>query len=722
MSVKYDKKSKIFKLKTNNTLYCMQILYDKFLVHTYYGKNKRNAQCEYKATYRSFAPYFEEYGTSYSPDEAYQEFPTFGAGDFRCSALKLKGAAGDSCTRFFYDSYKIIKGRVSLEGLPFARADENTETLEIRLRDDVTGCTVSLYYTVFENYDVISRYFKITNESSDVVTIEKCMSLSIDIPEREHDMISLYGGYAWERNYQRVPLHMGSQSIFSRRGASSHHYNPFAAICSPRATEERGEAYGFSLVYSGSFLAEAEMSAVEAVRFQIGLGSENFGWRLEEGESFTAPEAVMTYSDKGIGQMSRNFHNFTRELICPPEVFPKRPVVINTWEGCWFDINEDVLVDFANEAAKYDLDMLVMDDGWFGARVNDQAGLGDWYENPDRFKNGLKSFVDRVKATGMKFGIWVEPEMVNPDSDLYRAHPEWVLQCKGRESTLSRSQLMLDMANPAVLNYLKESFSKTFDGVGIDYIKWDFNRNLAEVGSTVLPPERQAEASFRFMLGTYELLQWFRDKYPNMMIETCSGGGGRYDLGMMHYSTQIWASDHTGPQYRGKIQFGSLMPYPASVLSCHVSNPGACEDEDREMDYRYKVAIGGALGYEMNILTATDKVKNAIKRQIAEYRKIEPLILKGELYRQMNYYEGNGNRYAYYYVNKDNSQILSSFIQYNGEKPSEVKLKFCRADKDRVYVDKYTGEEFTGEELRCGIIQKTSDESSFAVVRHFVAK
>lgn len=387
----------------------MQVIHDKFLVHTYYGKKKRGAPVEYSQSYRAFSPYFEEYGTEYSPNEAYQELPTFGAGDFRCTALKIKGAGGDCCTRFFYDSYSIIKGRKELPGLPFARADENTETLEITMFDSVTGCVVMLYYTVFENYDVISRYFIIKNTSSDTVVLEKCMSLSLDIPGIRHDMISLPGGYCWERDYQRVPIHMGNQSVYSRRGASSHNFNPFIAICDQKASEEKGNVFGFNFVYSGNFLSEAEASADGSVRVQIGIGSENFSWRLEENESFTTPEAVMTYSDHGIGQMSRNFHNFTRERISPPEIFPVRPVVLNTWEACYFDINEDVLVNFAKEAVKYDVDMLVMDDGWFGSRVNDQAGLGDWYENRDRFPDGLGAFVKRVKKTGIKFGIWIEP-------------------------------------------------------------------------------------------------------------------------------------------------------------------------------------------------------------------------------------------------------------------------------------------------------------------------
>ena len=702
----------------------MQVIHDKFLVHTYYGKKKRGAPVEYGQSYRAFSPYFEAYGTQYSPNEAYHELPAFGGGDFRCTSLKIKGANGDSCTRLFYKSFAIRRGRKPLPGLPFASADEETETLEITLADEVTGCIVTLCYTVFEKYDVISRYYTVTNTSPEAFIIDKCMSLSLDIPGIRYDMISLPGGYAWERDYQRVPIHMGNQSVYSRRGSSSHNFNPFIAICDQKATEERGNVYGFNILYSGNFLSEAEASADGSVRVQIGIGEETFSWRLEENESFTAPEAVMTYSDKGLGQMSRNFHNFTRERICPPEKFPVRPVVLNTWEACYFDINEDVLVNFAKEAVKYDVDMLVMDDGWFGARVNDCAGLGDWFENRDRFPDGLASFVRRVKETGIKFGIWIEPEMVNPDSDLYRAHPEWVLQCKGRESTLSRNQLMLDMSNPEVVAYLKDSFEKTFGSVDIDYIKWDFNRNLAEVGSPVLPPERQMEAAHRFMLGTYELYRWFGERFPNVMIENCSGGGGRYDLGMMYYSTQIWASDHTGPQYRGKIQFGSTVCYPASVMSCHVSNPGGCCDNDKEMDYRFKVAVGGVLGYELNILTASTQVKAAMKKQIAEYRKIEPLILRGEMYRQTNYSEGNRNRYAYYFVNNDNTEILSTYIQYSGEKSKSKasKLKFSRADINKTYIDRYTGEEYTGAQLRSGIVQIPSEEESFAVMHHFVAK
>ena len=430
MGIYYDSKRNTFTIDTKNTRYTFQIVYGKFPVHLYYGDKETAPDGEFVCKPFSFAPFYKEYHVSYLPDYCLGEYNGFDSGDYRSYSLKIKNSNGDSCTVLKYKDYRIFKGRLQLDGLPFADTDDRTETLEITLSDEVTDICVKLYYTVYEAEDVISRYVSIKNNGKENVVIEKCMSLMLDLPDHNYDMVTLYGGSKRERNYQRVPLHYGSQSVFSRRGFSSHHFNPFIALCERGSTQTSGKVYGFNFVYSGNFLDEVEVDQHGFARVQVGLGSENFSWKLKPCEKFVSPEAVMTFSNRGIGKMTRNFHSFTRNFILPSEPFEIRPVLINPWEAVRFDIDEKLMLDFAKNAKESGIDMLVMDDGWFGERNSSHAGLGDWYVNKDKFKNGLKSFVLKVKEYGIKFGIWIEPEMINEDSELYRAHPEWCIQCK----------------------------------------------------------------------------------------------------------------------------------------------------------------------------------------------------------------------------------------------------------------------------------------------------
>lgn len=717
MSISFLSERALFTLETQNTRYAFQLAHGKFPVHLYYGAKDDTPLKDFSSRDVAFSPVYSAYEYAYVPDLCPAEYNGSDSGDFRAASLKVRNANGDSTTVLTYRDHRVFKGRLELPGLPFAAADANTETLELTLEDTVTEVAVRLYYTVFEKEDIISRYVSIENGGEGAVTVEKCMSLLLDLPDHGYDMISLYGSHNNERNFQRIPLHYGSQSVFSRRGASSHQFNPFIALCETGSTQTAGRVYGFNFVFSGNFLDEVEVDQHGATRVQIGLGSENFSWRLQPGETFVSPEAVMTFSGEGIGKTSRNFHAFVRGHILPPEPFPQRPVVLNTWEACFFDINEAEMERFAAAAADAGVDMLVMDDGWFGARNLDNAGLGDWYVNEHKFQNGLKAFVDSIKSHGIKFGIWIEPEMVNPDSELYRAHPEWCLQCKNRELMESRHQYVLDLGNPAVLAYLKEQFSKTFHGVSIDYFKWDANRHLTQVGSVVLPPERQGEAAYRHMLGIYELLDWFIKTYPNAMIENCSGGGGRYDLGMMKYSTMIWTSDNTEPHHRIRIQHSSMLAYPAATMSCHVSDHKACEDPG-ERQYRWHVAMGGALGYELHLPNATEDVRVAIKEQIRTYRTYEDLILRGEYYSLLSPFETNYS--AYYYTNAERSAFLLSFLQQHAEEPREVILRLPEAVAEAVYRDTVSGQEYTGKQLQSGVAVVSENSEHHSVMWHFV--
>ena len=716
MSIRFIKKENRFVINTKSSTYAFEIHRGRYLVHTYYGKRLNAASLpQKKLKMLSFAPYIAEYGEKESPDVFMQECSFYGSGDFRINSLRICSADGTGVTDFVYSSYRIFKGRRALDGLPASRADDSTESLEISMTDEVSGCKLLLYYTVFADTDVISRYMVIENNGKQKIRIDKCMPLTLDIPRSDLDMMSFYGGHIKEVNLQRVPLHHGIQAIASRRGATSHQYNPLILLCDRNANESRGEAYGFNFVYSGSFLDEIEVDQTDGTRVLVGLGSECFSYTLNPGESFCSPEAVMTYSANGIGRISRAFHRFVRNNIMPPASLENHPVVLNTWEACYFRIDEQILLDFAKEAKKTGFDMLVMDDGWFGRRNNDKAGLGDWFENREKFPEGLASFVRKVKAEGIKFGIWIEPEMVNPDSELYRAHPEWALRVEGREPLRSRHQLVLDMANSEVVDYLISIFDKTFNGIDIDYFKWDMNRHISNAGSSVLASDRQGELNFRYMKGVYRLLSWFGERFPNAVIETCSGGGGRYDLGMMQYGIQIWTSDNTNPYDRTRIQASAMIGYPAATMSCHVSDP---HGDLKSLDYRYKVAVGGMLGYELNILKMSDEIKRGISKQIAEYKSFESLVRLGDYYCLA--LPTDYSYSAYYYISEDRGEILLSVIEKKECSKGMTKLlKVKNAIVGATYTDQKSGVRYSGEELRKGISVELTGEENSATLFYF---
>lgn len=716
MSITYDGQDRIFCLETAHTIYSFQIAYGEFPVHLYYGSKGGHYEKYEKTELYSFAPFYDRYGLDYLPDVCLSEYSGYDSGDFRTSSLQVRNVDGNAVTVLVYKGNRIFDGRCELEGLPYAEAAEDTQTLELQMEDRYTGLLVYLYYTVYEKEDVISRYVRLENQGQNSLVIEKCMSLLLDLPHHDFDMISLPGRYNFERQYQRTPLTHGYHSVFSRRGASSHHYNPFIALCSPNATESRGEVYGFNFVYSGNFLDEIEVSYTESTRVQIGIGSDHFRWNLNAGEEFCSPEAIMTYTDAGIGQLSRNFHAFINRYILPEETYAQRPVVVNTWEARYFDFDEEIVLQLAKQAADIGIDTLVVDDGWFGDRENDKTSLGDWYVNTRKFPNGLEGCVQKIKDLGLNFGIWIEPEAVSVESGLYKAHPDWCIQCKGREPMMGRNTLLLDMGNPEVIRYLQESFLRTFKNVEVDYFKWDMNRHMSQAGSLGLPAKQQEEAAHRYILGVYKLLRWFRETYPNAMIETCSGGGGRYDLGMMKYGTMIWTSDNTNPKSRTRIQYSSMLAYPASTMSCHVTNYRRCED-DKELKYRYEVALGGALGYELDLLQASERLKKNIACQIKEYRQYEKLILKGDYYSLSNPYVENYN--AYYYADEKRQNILLTYVQNAGEEGREIHLPISAADAKASYRERKSGMIYRGDELQKGVSVMTSAEEDYSNMWYF---
>ena len=697
MPIRFMPQTAQFLIHTIHTTYAFDVVDGRYLRHIYYGPRTETVEPPDGRTY-SFAPYLPANGSAHSPDTLPCEFSCFGSGDFRSTSLRIN-SDGTGVTDFTYASYRIFPGRAPLGGLPEARPDRDTETLEIAMTDEVSGCRLFLFYTVYPETDIIGRYMRVENGGRSPVRIEACMPLELPLARSDLDMISLWGGHNRECNLQRVPLHHGVQSVFSRRRASSHHYNPFTCLVGHRTTEDRGEAYGFNLIWSGSFRCEVELDQTNTAKMLVGLDADSLGYTLDPGRSFTSPEAVMTYSASGLGRMSRQFHGFIRQHLLPSAALEPHPVVLNTWEACYFDIDEAKLIRFAEEAAAVGFDMLVMDDGWFGARNHDRAGLGDWVPNPQKFPRGLAAFADDIRARGVRFGIWIEPEMVNPDSDLYRSHPDWAIRVPGREPLQSRHQLVLDFSNDAVVDYLIDRFGKTFDGVAVDYFKWDMNRHLSGVASPALPADRQGDVPFRYMKGVYRLLAWFRAHFPHAVIETCSGGGGRYDLGMMPYGFQIWTSDNTDPYARTRIQSAALTGYPAATMSCHVSDP---HGSLHSLDYRYKVAVGGMLGYELNILNMSDKIKAAIASQIKDYKAFEHILRLGDYYNLASPFRHDYS--AYYYASADASELLLTVIEQANARPGKTKrLKLTRADEHAVYTDYFTGATYTGHDLRHGL-------------------
>ena len=653
--IEFNCNEKVFRIDTKNTTYAMKIAHDRYLLHLHYGKKSNNFPDLNREISVAFSPYVKEFGDKFSLDTVMTELSFFDSGDMKDTAVKIKNANGDSVTSFFYKGYRIFKGRCEFVDMPYSRNAD--ETLEIVYVDEVSGCELYSYYSVFVESDTITRYAKFVNKKEKAIEISRANIAQLDIPKGEFTLLTLCGEYAKERNIMEQHIHNGIQSIYSKRGHSSHHYNPFIVLKGAESTENKGEAYAMEFVYSGDFEAQAEKSFDGRIRLMMGLNRDTFSWRLQENEEFWTPEVILTYSEKGLNALSQNFHDHIRNCIVNPKfVYDPRPAVINTWEAMYFDINEDILFSYAESAKKLGIDMLVIDDGWFGERNNDKSSLGDWYVNRNKFKEGLQSFSEKVHKMGLKLGIWIEPEMVNPKSELYEKHPEWVLQCKNRPNSLGRDQLVLDLTNDEVVDYIVNKLKDTFSGIMLEYIKWDFNRSLSETGSLFLPSERQNEAKHRFMLGSYKMHKKLTEAFPNVIFEGCSGGGGRFDAGILFYCPQIWTSDNTDPICRFDIQKGTSLGYPLSTISAHVSNMTFNQIEKKpDYAFRFNVALGGIIGYEMNITKLLPEDEAKVKIQLEKNKKWQPLILKGDYYRL----EGlNNEEYGFLCVSKDKEEFL----------------------------------------------------------------
>lgn len=683
INIFYNEKDKAFKLRANNTDYMMKVCEEGYLAHVYYGNKVPDEDLTYllRLDESPFTPATNDRDRASFMDTLPFEYPCFGLGDYRESAFKIMDADGMSTSDLRYVSHKMYEGKPKLEGLPatFATEESGCSTLEITMYDKYADIEVVLIYTAFDKLDVITRSAVITNKSEKPFKITRALSACVDFDTDKMDMITLNGSWARERAVERCRLHHGKQLVDSCRGESSHQNNPFVALCDNNADEDKGEVFGFNFVYSGNFYAQAEVTQHKKTRFIMGINPLDFEWLLEKGESFTCPEVVMVHSDEGIGKMSRTFHDLYRNNLIRGEYKDKRrPILINNWEATYFNFDTDKLIDIAKEASKLGIEMLVMDDGWFGHRDSDNSSLGDWFVYEKKLMGGLKYLVDEVNKLGMKFGIWFEPEMISPDSELYKAHPDWAIQIKGRPLTLCREQYVLDYSRKEVRDYVYGMMKKILDSANIEYIKWDMNRQLTEVGSATLPAERQRELWHRYVLGVYDLMDRLTTDYPHILLENCSGGGARFDPGMLYYSPQIWCSDDTDAIERLKIQHGTSMCYPCSAMGAHVSDcPNHTVGRNTPFKTRGHVAMVGTFGYELDVTRIPQEDRDAIPAQIEEFNKFNKLVRTGDHYRIGNMFEDN-TWDAWEFVAKDKSEALFEFVQVlarPNERSRRIKLK-----------------------------------------------
>jgi alpha-galactosidase len=720
MPIFFDEAKGLFHLQSRNTSYLIQLVHG-YPAHAYFGaKLRHGSNLDHLLTFQeraSFSPNPIPEDKSISLDTLPQEYPQYGTSDFRSPAYQVRLSNGTRSTELTYRSHRIVPGKPTLEGLPavYVEQDQEAETLELELEDRISGLTVVLSYTVFADFDAIARSARFSNGSLEPIQLERALSASVDFPDASYDALYLSGAWARERHVQRRRLAPGVTGISSRRGSSSHQQNPFLALLRPEATEQQGEVYGFSLVYSGNFTAEAEVEQFGTTRVSIGINPFDFTWKLAPGERFQTPEAVLVYSAEGLGGMSRTYHRLYRTRLCRGQFRDQeRPILVNNWEATYFDFNADKIEAIAQAGSELGIELFVLDDGWFGRRDRDNNSLGDWFEDRRKLPDGLADLARRVKDTGLQFGLWFEPEMVSPDSDLYRAHPDWCLHVPGRRRTEARDQLVLDMSRSDVRQYLYERLSDIFSTVPITYVKWDMNRNMTEIGSAARSAEGQGEVAHRYMLGLYELLERLTSEFPHILFESCSGGGGRFDPGMLYYMPQTWTSDDTDGAERLKIQYGTSIVYPVSTMGAHVSAvPNHQVERTTPLTFRGDVAMSGNFGYELDLTRFTDEEKETAKGQIALYKDIRGLVQQGDLYRLQSPFEGNET--AWMFVSADRNEALLFYFRVLAEPNGPLRsVKLQGLDPAKDYEVAGSGEVYGGDRLMSAGLSMASVRGDFS--------
>ena len=658
-------KDNIFKIDTENTSYIIGIA-DGYVGHIYYGKRIDDIDVSYLL--RIYEPPFVPAENNRDKlsflDTFPMEYPSHGIGDFRGDAIKIRDLKGHNALELKYEGYEIVNEKPAVNGLPQTFGD-NSETLKLYLKDEILNIKVTLLYTIFDDCDGVIRSSVISNLSDEAVYIEKAYSLSFDMDNNEYDLITLHGSWARERHIQRNPIALGYQGVSSIRGETSHQHHPFLGIIEKNADEDKGDVYGVSFIYSGNFKGEVYRGQFDNLRITMGINEDDFCWKLEPSQSFETPEAVLVYSDEGLGRMSRNFHRLFRNHLIRG-INKERPILINNWEATYFDFDTDKLLAIADEASKNGIEMLVLDDGWFGNRYDDNRALGDWVVNEEKIKGGLKLLAEKVNEKGMKFGLWMEPEMISPDSDLYRAHPDWAVAVPGRVAGLCRNQYVLDITRAEIRDYIVDKISEILESAHIEYVKWDMNRQLADIGSLELPADRQGEFFHRYVLAVYDMQERLLQRFPDILLENCSGGGARFDPGMLYYSPQIWCSDDTDAIERLSIQEGTALVYPLSTMGAHVSDcPNHTVGRTTPFETRGYVALAGTFGYELDITKISEEDRQLIPAQIKMYHKYRHINADGDYYRIASY--SNNKEYdTYMCVLPDKSEALFTYIQVMG--------------------------------------------------------
>lgn len=696
MPITFDEKRKIFKLDTLDSTYAIGIR-EGYLIHLYYGKkipDDNLLDLPFRGYFATISPknvHVDDY--KFSLDVQPMEYSCNGSGDYRLAALSIKDSMGRTTTDIRYLDHEIYDGKPKLKGLPatYCNDDSEAQTLELITIDKFTGAKVTLYYTAFANYSVVTESVKVENTGKETFEIEKVASCCVNFPSMDYNMINLSGVWSRERRVITRHLAHGIQSVASKRGSSSHNHNPFVALVDDKGGEDFGDAFGFNLVYSGNFSADIETDYLDCTRLVMGINPIDFTWVVEPGDEFQSPEVVMVYSDSGMGKMSRTFHDlYNNNLIRGEWKNKKRPLLINSWEGSGFDFDQETLVRYAKEAKKLGIELLVMDDGWFGHRDSDNSSLGDWFVNESKLKGGLTKLIERVNAEGVQFGIWYEPEMISEDSELYKAHPDWCVHVEGREQSPARQQYVIDMTRQDVRDCIFNQMYDVLSKNNIAYLKWDYNRAITEPASVMLDARHSKEFFHRFILGTYELMDRITSAFPHILFESCAGGGGRFDAGMLYYMPQAWASDNTDPIERLTIQFGTTMCYPASSMGAHVS---ACDRTGIET--KAAVAMAGTFGYELDPKEMSEEDKEKVKEQVKNYHRYYNVIHFGDLYRIIAPTDDEF-KCAWEYVAKDKSEALLTVVIKNRAPHDFLLIKMKGLDPKKMYRDETDGEIYSG--------------------------
>ena len=711
MPICIDEKQKLFTLHTLHTTY--QMAADKYnlLRHLYYGpKAEGCAFYLHVPADRGYAMQIPDAKNDrlYSPDVIPQEYPSQGSADMRCPAFAIINADGSCVSDLRYKSYRVLDGKYTLPRMPHVHIsdeemnnlpeNERPETLAITLEDPISHVEVELLYGVFPAEDVITRAAVVKNVGNETFTIRKALSANLDFSFGRFDVITFYGRHAMERNLHRLEVGHGIFEIGSRRGASSHQYNPLMILADETADEISGSCYAMELVWSGGFTGCLEKDQFDQTRWQMGHMDGHFSYPLKAGETFTAPEVILTYSEHGFEQLSLNLHNTIRKhVLTGPWKDRVRPLLLNSWEACYFDFDGDTIRSIAREAKDLGFEMIVVDDGWFGKRNDDTTSLGDWSVNEEKLGCTLPQLIRDIRAMDMKFGIWIEPEMISEDSDLYRAHPDYALSVPGRAPVIGRNQLVLDFSRKEVVDAIFDQFCEIFAEEVPDYIKWDFNRSLSESFSK--NADDQGRVFYDFMLGTYDLLSRFREKWPDILIEGCAGGGGRFDAGMLYYTPQIWCSDNTDAVDRVRIQYGTSFGYPSYSMGAHVSvSPNEQNGRVTPLATRAAVAMAGTFGYELDPRKMTDEEKANVREQTAAYRKYAPLTLSGDYLRLTDPFRDHVGAWEISAADGSEALVTAVTLEIHGNAPQNY-IRLRRLTPGAVYRDEESGREYSADML-----------------------